>query len=68
MYKIFIVEDDAGIANEIALRAEGWDMKPFCVSDFRNVAEEFAKKNPHIVLMDISLPFYDGYYWCEKNT
>ena len=41
-------------------------MKPVCVSDFRNVAEEFAKKNPHIVLMDISLPFYDGYYWCEK--
>ena len=66
MYKIFIVEDDAGIANEIVLRAEGWDMKPVCVSDFRNVAEEFSKKNPHIVLMDISLPFYDGYYWCEK--
>mgnify|MGYP004520429863 FL=1 len=66
MYKMLIVEDDAGIAKEISTRAEGWGIKPVSVSDFRNVAEEFAKENPHIVLMDISLPFYDGYYWCEK--
>ncbi len=66
MYKMFIVEDDAGIAKEISTRAEGWGITPVSVSDFRNVAEEFAKENPHIVLMDISLPFYDGYYWCEK--
>lgn len=66
MYKMFIVEDDAGIAKEISTRAEGWGIAPVSVSDFRNVAEEFAKENPHIVLMDISLPFYDGYYWCEK--
>lgn len=66
MYKMFIVEDDAGIAKEISTRAEGWGITPVSVSDFRSVAEEFAKENPHIVLMDISLPFYDGYYWCEK--
>ena len=66
MYKMLIVEDDAGIAKEISTRAEGWGITPVSVSDFRNVAEEFAKENPHIVLMDISLPFYDGYYWCEK--
>ena len=66
MYKMFIVEDDAGIAKEISTRAEGWGITPVSVSDFRSVTEEFAKENPHIVLMDISLPFYDGYYWCEK--
>ena len=66
MYKMFIVEDDAGIAKEISTRAEGWGITSVSVSDFCSVAEEFAKENPHIVLMDISLPFYDGYYWCEK--
>lgn len=66
MYRILIVEDDRGIAEAIKLRAESWDMEVVCVEDFRNVMAEFSKANPHLVLMDISLPFFNGYHWCNE--
>lgn len=66
MYKILIVEDDLGIANAIKLQAETWNFDVKIIEDFNNVLTEFSEFEPHIVLMDISLPFFDGYYWCKK--
>ncbi len=66
MYKILIVEDDFGIANAIKLQAETWNFNVKIVENFNDVLTEFSEFQPHIVLMDISLPFYDGYYWCKK--
>ena len=66
MYKILIVEDDFGIASAVSEQAKAWGLEAKCVSDFRNVTAEFSAYEPHLVLLDISLPFYNGYYWCEK--
>lgn len=66
MYKILIVEDDMGIATEIKKQTELWDMEAHMVADFHQVLEEFAATQPHIVLLDIMLPFYNGYHWCHE--
>ncbi len=66
MYKIFIVEDDAGIASAVARQAEAWGLEAKCVQDFQNMLTEFLAYQPHLVLLDIGLPFFNGYYWCEK--
>ena len=61
-----IVEDDAVIAQEIAVNLESWGMQTSIVQDLSQVMKEFAQYMPHLVLMDISLPFYNGYYWCSE--
>ncbi len=66
MYKILIAEDDSGIAEGVAALLAAWGMETRCVSDFRNVTAEFAAFSPHLVLLDISLPFFDGYHWCAE--
>lgn len=66
MYRILIVEDDAGIASALAKQLEMWDLDVRCVTDFRTVLSAFSEYEPHLVLLDISLPFYNGYYWCQK--
>ncbi len=66
MYRIFIVEDDPGIAQAIEDQARLWDLDTRRVSDFRNVMGEFSAYNPHLVLLDIGLPFFDGYHWCGQ--
>ena len=66
MYKLLIVEDDAGIAAAIKAQAEAWAMSCRAVEDFRGVMREFAEFQPHLVLMDISLPFFNGYHWCAE--
>lgn len=66
MYKILLVEDDEGISNAIKSYLESWGLEVVTVQNFRNVAEEFSEANPHIVLLDIMLPCYDGYYWCKE--
>lgn len=66
MYKVFIAEDDDGIANAIARRLSEWDFEVRRADDYRNVLSEFAEFEPHIVLLDISLPFFNGFYWCEE--
>lgn len=64
--KIFIVEDDAVIANAVAEHIAAWGCQVHLVSDFKNVLGEFAEFDPQLVLMDIGLPFYNGYYWCSR--
>lgn len=66
MAKILIVEDDRVIAREMKKYIESWDHEVAAVQDFKEVMAEFAAFAPQLVLMDISLPFYSGYYWCEK--
>ena len=66
MYRLLIVEDDAGIAGAVEQLGKSWELETKCVSDFRNVMQEFARFQPHIVLMDISLPFFNGYHWCSQ--
>lgn len=66
MYRIFIVEDDRGIAEGIKIQAAMWDLQAQCVQNFRNVMEEFTAFAPHLVLMDITLPFFNGYHWCSQ--
>lgn len=66
MYRILIVEDDMGIASAMKKQIEMWDFEVSCVENFRNVLEEFSEFNPQLVLLDISLPFYNGYYWCAE--
>ena len=66
MYRIFIVEDDPGIAQAIAEQAKLWELETRCVQDFRSVMAEFAAFDPHLVLLDIALPFFNGYHWCSE--
>ena len=66
MYKILLVEDDAGIAKEIADYASGWGLDVHIAKNFENIMAEFASVQPHLVLLDISLPYFDGYYWCSQ--
>ena len=66
MYRIFIVEDDPGIARAIAAQAKMWDLDTWRVEDFRGVMADFARYDPHLVLMDVSLPFFNGYHWCGE--
>ncbi len=66
MYRLLIVEDDKGIAEAIAVQAAMWDLEVRCVADFRNVMTDFATFAPHIVLLDIGLPFFNGYHWCGE--
>lgn len=66
MYKLYIVEDDAGIASAITAMAASWGLDVTVCEDFRHVTEEFAACTPHIVLLDIGLPFAGGYHWCSE--
>lgn len=66
MYRIFIVEDDEVIAKSVKKHLEGWDYEVFAVTDFSDVMGEFARVNPQLVLMDVKLPFYNGYHWCSE--
>lgn len=66
MYRILIVEDDRGIASAIKTQLEMWSLHAKCVENFRNVLTEFSQYDPHLILLDISLPFYNGYHWCNE--
>ena len=55
-----------GIAQAIKEQAEMWDLQAKCVQDFRGVMADFAQYDPHLVLLDIVLPFFDGYHWCSE--
>jgi len=66
MYRLLIVEDDFRIAEEMKEQTKKWDLDPHIVEDFRNVLTDFISYQPHIVLLDIALPFFNGYYWCSE--
>jgi DNA-binding response OmpR family regulator len=66
MYKIFIVEDDKGIADGIVTCLGNWGMEGLVVSDFMKVMEEVDEYEPHLIIMDITLPYMGGYHWCQE--
>ena len=66
MYRMLIVEDDRGIGEAITRQAAVWGLEAKCVSDFQNVMGEFGAFDPQLVLMDITLPFFNGYHWCSR--
>lgn len=66
MARILIVEDDGVIAGAIFRHLESWGAEVCCAEDFSAVLETFVSFAPQLVLMDISLPFYNGYHWCRE--
>lgn len=66
MYRLLIIEDDQGIAEAIKKQAETWQLQVCIISNFRNIMSEFAEFDPHIILLDITLPFFNGYHWCNE--
>lgn len=64
--KILIVEDDRALAEELRCFLEKWGYGTRIPEDFGDVAGEFAAWQPHLVLMDVNLPRYDGFYWCDR--
>lgn len=66
MYRILIVEDDRDIAQAVREQAQMWNFEARCVQNFRDVMAEFSACDPHLVLLDVSLPFYNGYHWCSE--
>jgi len=64
--KILIVEDDNDIAEILANELSVWGYDTVCVKDFNNVLYEFKSEKPELVLMDIILPYFNGFYWCQK--
>lgn len=65
-YKVMIIEDDLNAAQSISNFLEVWGFQCIYLENFQEVTEEFVKYKPEIVLLDITLPRYNGYYWCEE--
>lgn len=66
MYRVLLVEDEPGIAQTVCAHLRQWELEAQCVQNFRTVMEEFQAFAPQLVLLDISLPFFNGYYWCKQ--
>ena len=66
MVRILIVEDDEVIASEVAKSLSSWGFDAVIARAFDRIDEEFAASGAQLVIMDISLPYYNGYYWCER--
>ncbi|MDE6520034.1 MAG: response regulator transcription factor [Ruminococcus sp.] len=66
MYRILVTEDDFTISSLIKKHLEKWGYSVKCTESFHDVIGEFVAFDPHIVLMDIKLPFFNGYHWCSE--
>ena len=66
MYRILIVEDDGIILEQVSRHLAKWGYEVEGVTDFNNVLSDVVRFSPQLVLMDIGLPFYNGYYWCSE--
>ena len=66
MYRILIVEDDEVIASEIVNYLSRWELEGCIAKDLSNIVAEFESVKPQLVLMDVSLPFYNGFFWCQE--
>ena len=66
MHKILLVEDDEVIRQQAKKILEQWEYEVVLVEDFMEVLSLFVKEEPHLVLMDIGLPLFNGYHWCQE--
>ncbi|MBA5851551.1 response regulator transcription factor [Clostridium sp. cel8] len=66
MYKIMIVEDDKALCSNMEAVLRKWGFETVSVYDFKNIVSEYAKYKPNLVIMDVNLPYFDGFYWCKK--
>ena len=66
MYKILIVEDDETIAGGLKNHLEKWNNQAECMTDFKDVMGKFVEFEPQLVLLDIVLPFFNGFHWCQE--
>jgi len=65
-YRIYVVEDDRMLADEISRLLTKWGYEVWIAEMFDNLLEEFLTVQPHVVLMDVNIPLFDGFYWCKK--
>lgn len=65
-YKILIVEDDTTIGKKMKSHLEKWAYKVTLASDFQDILGEVTAISPDLILMDITLPYYNGFYWCAE--
>ncbi|WP_027963756.1 response regulator transcription factor [Halalkalibacillus halophilus] len=66
MSKVFIIEDDESLFKELEERLEEWDYIVHGVTDFANILNDFIRIEPDLVIIDVTLPKYDGFYWCRR--
>lgn len=66
MYKVLIIEDDKTISNTLMEHLKKWEYEVVRVDDFKNITEFVIQANPHLILLDIMLPFFNGFYWCNE--
>ena len=65
-YRVYLVEDDGMLADEISRLLMKWGFEVRNVQMFDNILDEFLAIQPHVVLMDVNIPSFDGFYWCKK--
>lgn len=66
MYKIMVIEDDKALSDNIIEMLIKWRFNAYGVINYSNIFPEFIENKPHLVLMDINLPYFDGFHWCNK--
>lgn len=66
MYRILVIEDDFTLAQMIKKQIESWGHNVRLITDFQHVIPVFTEYDPHMVLVDIMLPFFNGYHWCTE--
>ena len=66
MYKIMIVEDDKALSSNMNEMLSKWGFDTAPLENFENIASEFVNAKPNLIIMDVNLPYFDGFYWCSK--
>jgi DNA-binding response OmpR family regulator len=66
MYKILIIEDDSALCTNLSKNLSRWNFETYSINDFENVTAEFLNIKPHLILMDVNLPYFDGFFWCKQ--
>lgn len=66
MYRILIIEDDATISTLLGEHLRKWNYDTYQITDFKNILNKVVEYEPHLLLLDIMLPYYNGFYWCGE--
>ena len=66
MFKVMIVEDDFVIQQALQSELQKWDYQVHCVTNFHDVMAEYLEFEPQLILLDVNLPAFNGYHWCQE--